>query len=485
MVVVPSLALASTTELAWFGAKGDGTTDDTAAFRSALAGSSGSTLHIARPAVKYLVGPLSIPSNATIQIDSGTIIQAKSGFTTDQNLISLSDVSNVSIVGSGAIFQMPKAEYTSGEHRHCMAVRGGSNIHLEGFACNSSGGDGFYIGMGSTSPNQVALVSVSADNNRRQGLSIISGSNVTVTNSTFTKTNGTDPQCGIDIEPNDPTDVLKNITLSGVQTGGNAGCGMSFSLFALDSTSQPVSINVTKYADTSSAGYGIQAQCNWTTGGGGVSGAVTVNGATIESPASFGAYLKDWERSCASLTLTDVAIHNARGGDGVYILARSGVLEAIGNMHFVRPVITDTNSPSTLKDYFLISDSSKGYTNITIQDPTMSGARDLFAYPSLLVQGSSSPSPVPAPSVPANVFPLDGATATTPTPTLVWGSATGATSYSIYGGTSPSAMPLVKTVTAVSYSPGKLNSATKYYWRVTANNSSGSTSSPTWTFTVK
>lgn len=368
-------------DLASFGARGDGQADDTAAFQAALTAGMGKELRIPKAAVKYRVGPLSIPSNSRILVAAGTIIEARSGFTANQNLISLADASNVTIVGHGAVFQMPRNEYTFGEHRHCLSVRGGSDVHIEGIACNGSGGDGFYIGTGASFPSRVTLERVSASDNRRQGLSIISGTDVVVRNSSFVDTAGTDPGCGIDIEPNHPREVLKRITLSNIRTANNAGCGISFSLSNLDRTSEPVDVKVTNYRDEMSPRMGIQARCDWTTGGGGARGGVLVDGAIVEDAGLFGVYLERWQQSCPSLTFQDLAIHNcsrlAKKNKVAVLLYRDrGGTEKLGNIHFVRPVISDTNAETRLDHYFWFLDvSGRGYTNVTVKDPRLSGAK--------------------------------------------------------------------------------------------------------------
>ena len=86
--------------------------------------------------------------------------------------------------------------------------------------------------------------------------------------------------------------------------------------------------------------------------------------------------------------------------------------------------------------------------------------------------------PAPVLSAPAN-----GATGVSQTPTLSWGSSTGATSYDVYFGTA-STPPLAVNTTATSYPPGSLSAGTLYYWRVVAKNASGSNSSATWSFTT-
>ena len=86
-----------------------------------------------------------------------------------------------------------------------------------------------------------------------------------------------------------------------------------------------------------------------------------------------------------------------------------------------------------------------------------------------------------APSAPASPSPANGATGVSTAPTLSWAASSGATSYDVYFGTSTSPS-LAGSVTTSSYQPGSLASSTKYYWRVVAMNSVGTTSSATWSF---
>ena len=94
---------------------------------------------------------------------------------------------------------------------------------------------------------------------------------------------------------------------------------------------------------------------------------------------------------------------------------------------------------------------------------------------------SSSGSTGSAPSAPANPTPATGAIGTSITPALSWSASTNATSYDVYLGTS-SSPALVGTATGTSYRAASLNADTTYYWKIMAKNTSGSTSSATWSF---
>jgi len=71
----------------------------------------------------------------------------------------------------------------------------------------------------------VTFDGVIADNNRRQGLSIIDARNVTVRNSVFSNTHGTRPSAGIDIEP-DKRRRVDGVTITHSAFFGNEGPGI-------------------------------------------------------------------------------------------------------------------------------------------------------------------------------------------------------------------------------------------------------------------
>jgi hypothetical protein len=91
--------------------------------------------------------------------------------------------------------------------------------------------------------------------------------------------------------------------------------------------------------------------------------------------------------------------------------------------------------------------------------------------------------PCSAPGTPSGPSPSDGATDVSVTADLDWADATGATSYDVYFGTSPS--PLYDgNTTSSSYSLPTLNDSTHYYWKIVAKNDCGETAGPMWDFTT-
>lgn len=96
--------------------------------------------------------------------------------------------------------------------------------------------------------------------------------------------------------------------------------------------------------------------------------------------------------------------------------------------------------------------------------------------------------PAGAPTSPTLVNPTDGTSGVTLTPTFEWLPVESATSYTVLISTVSNFSSTVVNqsgITGTSYTPGSpLNQNTNYYWRVQSVNSSGSSLSPTRTFTT-
>jgi parallel beta-helix repeat protein len=104
-----------------------------------------------------------------------------------------------------------------------IGIYGVSNVKISNLTAKDCWGDGCYIGNKSSN---VTLDGVTADNNRRQGLSITSADGVVVKNSVFKNTNGTLPMAGIDVEPNS-NETNNNIQIINNKMFSNKRSGIS------------------------------------------------------------------------------------------------------------------------------------------------------------------------------------------------------------------------------------------------------------------
>jgi hypothetical protein len=87
------------------------------------------------------------------------------------------------------------------------------------------------------------------------------------------------------------------------------------------------------------------------------------------------------------------------------------------------------------------------------------------------------------PGTPSAPSPSDGATDISLNADLDWADASGATSYDVYFGTSPTPTYYSTTVASELALP-RLDASTQHYWQIVAKNSCGNTSGPVWDFTT-
>jgi hypothetical protein len=245
-----SFQTAETVDGQSYGLAGDGVTDNTLAFQNLL-GSGNRTIHVA--AGDYVTGRLFIPANTILKLAPGVILRDSGLLGEHERLINIR-TENVRIDGHGANVLANRSAYTTGEQRHGIFIFGAKRVVVDGLESTSHGGDGFYIGGPSGNPStDVVLRGCRADNNRRQGLSITSARRVRVIDCEFMNTNGTAPQFGIDLEPNDPVDYLDEILLLRAYTNANLGGGVLICLKQLDSSSYPVRIEILDHRSVNEA----------------------------------------------------------------------------------------------------------------------------------------------------------------------------------------------------------------------------------------
>jgi polygalacturonase len=230
----PSISIGSTSlNVRNFGAMGNGSTDDTTAIQTAInrLPSTGGTIVV--PAGTYMINALkgiSLRSHTRLSLATGATLKAIGNSAQRSWVVKVWNVNNVEIVGGAVMGERTTHRGTSGEWGYGINIQGSSKVYVHDITVSNAWGDGLLVGAtgwGSSAvlSNGVTLNRVTSKNNRRQGLTICPANQVYVVNSTFTGTNGTAPQAGIDIEPATQGKVtqvrLENTTLS-----NNVGNGL-------------------------------------------------------------------------------------------------------------------------------------------------------------------------------------------------------------------------------------------------------------------
>lgn len=212
-----------------YGAYGDGLHDDTAAIQAAINSlpSTGGTVYI--PAGTYLIDTtrkVNLRSLMLLQMDPAAILKAKTASVSRHYILYVSNKSDVEISGGQLVGERDTHRYmtsSTDEWGHGIQILGGKRVTVRDLRVSKCTGDGVCIGGGSY---DVVIDNIVATQNRRQGLSITNCSNIKVYDSEFSYTQGTSPECGIDIEPDEPY-TCSNIWIENCRLNNNAKYGLN------------------------------------------------------------------------------------------------------------------------------------------------------------------------------------------------------------------------------------------------------------------
>jgi polygalacturonase len=229
----PAAASGPTIDVRDKGARGDGMHDDTAAFQAAIDAlpASGGTVIV--PDGRYMIDAarsINLRSNTRLQMTPAATLGAIANDLERSHVIKVWRADNVQIVGGRVVGERAGHRGTTGEWGYGINIQASNNVSVVGTHISDCWGDGIWIGgLGKranvTVSTNVTLDQVVSTNNRRQGLSIGPVRDVRVIRSTFSNTNGTKPQAGIDIEPQGQGPA-RDITFSDCTITGNQGSGL-------------------------------------------------------------------------------------------------------------------------------------------------------------------------------------------------------------------------------------------------------------------
>ena len=204
-----------------FGAKADGTTDDTQAIQLALDASS----YVYIPDGTYMIdanndgwgykedGGIKPKSNQTIILSNNAILKAKTNSTGFYNIVNLVNVENVHIKGGKVVGEKDTHDGTSGQFGFGVNILASTNITIEQMEVYNCWGDSIFIGYtDGVDSHNVKIYNCVLHDSRRQGISITGCTDAIIKDCEIYNISGSAPQFGIDIEP-DGTGIAENITI--------------------------------------------------------------------------------------------------------------------------------------------------------------------------------------------------------------------------------------------------------------------------------
>lgn len=180
-------------------------------------------------------GGLALQDNSDLFLENDAKFYVIPNEEKQYNLFRVYNKKNVKIKGGiliGDRYSTERINMTTGEWGYGIAVSGSENASIADIKCMDMWGDGInlqhaYIANVYIENMGIQISNVHCYDNRRQGMSIESGINVIVENSTFEKTNGKSPECGIDVEPWYSGSAVKNLTIQNCFFNNNDSSGLT------------------------------------------------------------------------------------------------------------------------------------------------------------------------------------------------------------------------------------------------------------------
>jgi hypothetical protein len=363
----------------WFGIVGDGNTDQTSAIQAMLNNVKYRNIFFPKANASYRIKSIRVPSNTTLTFEEGTVVEGLGTLGATEKMIYLYDVANIIIRGYGVTFKDHRENYTTGQHRHIFSLEGVINVLVEGMAANDSGGDGFYVGAATYTKvsENVRIINVTANNNRRHGMAITTAKNLDITNVVMTNTNGEGPQAGINMETNNVENRLEGIRINNPRTGGNVGPGIVINPGTLAGSDRVIDIVISNHIDDGSM-YGFLVTSVKSV----LPGTVAIESPTWKNSKFCGFVARNWGYRACPVMINNATIINSNAaastspsaGAAFYIhreAADTGDTN-IGNIHIINPKIMDMRTPKLIVRAFSFKDWSNATSkilNCSIIDP--------------------------------------------------------------------------------------------------------------------
>lgn len=158
-------------------------------------------------------------SNIVLDLNGAALKQERNSKKNYAN-ISITDVENVVIMNGILIGDKDTHDYdkinSSHEWGFGIDIRSSKNVKVQNVEIYNMTGDGIFLMSYYRTNNittNVEITSCSIHDCRRQGISIIHGKNISINNSEIRNIQGTKPEMAIDIEPEDSSQYVKNVSI--------------------------------------------------------------------------------------------------------------------------------------------------------------------------------------------------------------------------------------------------------------------------------
>ncbi|MCP1997431.1 right-handed parallel beta-helix repeat-containing protein [Flavobacterium sp. HSC-61S13] len=169
---------------------------------------------------------LELQSNSKIFFREKSKITIEPNSLTNYSIFNLKNISNVAIYNPRLVGDKYAHLSSKGEWGMGINIVGSQNIKIFNPIISKCWGDGIYINdFDGIKSKNILIEGGIVDDNRRNGISVISGENISINDIVLSNTSGTLPMAGIDLEPNHNHEELKNIVLKNIVSYNNGDAG--------------------------------------------------------------------------------------------------------------------------------------------------------------------------------------------------------------------------------------------------------------------
>ncbi|MDD4775160.1 MAG: glycosyl hydrolase family 28-related protein, partial [Syntrophomonas sp.] len=219
-----------------YGTVGDGVADDTAAINAAIIAANakgGGTVYV--PDGTYLItlndttkAAVIMKSNVHLMMANNATFKTAGTTLITHYIVKVENCTNAKISGGRIEGDRSRHIGTTGEGGYGIAVYGSTGVTVSNMYIYDCWGDGIYLNGSSQQDwaGDILIENVISNNNRRQGLSVISVKGCIITGGRYSNTNGTPPESGIDIEPDHTYHWVQGLVIKDVNSANNVGWGL-------------------------------------------------------------------------------------------------------------------------------------------------------------------------------------------------------------------------------------------------------------------
>jgi len=328
---------------------------------------------------------LKINSNAEIFFSKKSSIVIQPNSLSSYAILNIQGKQNVKIYNARLVGDRFQHNGNQGEWGMGIRIMDSRNVVLYNPNIMNCWGDGIYIGddnQNSIHNKNIFILNCSINSNRRNGITITSGESIYVRGGSISKSDGTMPKAGLDIEPNSNYNVINNINVRNLKTN-NEGAGIIISLGKLSNKAGQVDITVDGHTDNGGS-MGLYIP-NLNSPSKSILGSIVIRNSNYINNKTNGIFIENYSsNNTPKIIISDSKIINSnsssqkspRWGAGISFGrdSRKRVFDKMGNLNIKNITIIE-NRPSPLMQAAIsfVDDNNSDFEKVNIEGIKIQG----------------------------------------------------------------------------------------------------------------